>query len=209
MGFEGLDDLLCKVVTVSVGVTELVLDVFLYDEAAEEVRSLIVEALEDRRNASGFKPFVAFVIAFNKMMGVAALDRFSKDDVGAVAVEDEDVAHVAVGGDRKCTWEVGANKILKVLPRKCIGAYFVVAVTMVLWWEEGDVLERERGLMLSGANSLASAFHFSHDSWDRLGEVFANQVAGEAWPGSEETSVNGFAEYRDGRITGGNLEVCG
>ena len=33
--FEGLDGLLCKVVTVIVGVAELVLDIFLCDGAAE------------------------------------------------------------------------------------------------------------------------------------------------------------------------------
>ena len=27
---------------------------------------------------------------------------------------------------------------------------------------------------------------FSHDGWNRLGEVFANQVASEAWPCSEK-----------------------
>ena len=141
-----MDGSLCKVVTVIVGVTELVLDVFLCDGLAEEFRNFIVKALEDRHDANGLEVFVAFIIAFNKVMGVAALDRSSKDGVGVAVVEDEDVTHVAVGGDRKLTWEVGANKILKVLPRKCIGAYLVVAVAMIAWWGEGGFLERERGL---------------------------------------------------------------
>ena len=134
MGFECLDGSLCKVVTVIVGATELVLGVFLCDRAAEEVRNFIAKVLEDRRDASGVEAFVAFVIAFNKVMGMVAADRFSKDGVGVIVVEDEDVAHVAVGGDRELTWEVGANKNLKVLPHKYIGAYFVVAVPMVSWW---------------------------------------------------------------------------
>ena len=76
-------------------------------------------------------------------MGVAAVDGLHKDCVGVVVVEDEDVAHVAVGGDRESTWEVRANKTLKVFPRKRIGAYFVVVVTIVLWGGEWDVVERE------------------------------------------------------------------
>ena len=87
--------------------------------------------------------FVAFVIALNKVMGVAAADGFSKDGVGVVVIENKDVAHVLVGGDRELTWEVGANKTLKVFPRKHIGAYFVVAVPMVSWWGECDVVESE------------------------------------------------------------------
>ena len=60
--------------------------------------------------------FVAFVTSLNKVMGVAAADGFSKDGVGVVAVEYEDVAHVAVEGDRELAWEVGANETLRVLP---------------------------------------------------------------------------------------------
>ena len=45
MGFEGLDGLLCEVVSVIVGIAELVLDIFLCDGAAEEVRNFIVKAL--------------------------------------------------------------------------------------------------------------------------------------------------------------------
>ena len=93
----------------------------------------VVKALEDGHDASSVEAFVAFVIAFNKVMGVAALDRFSKDGVGVEAVEDEDVAHVTVGGDRKLTWEIRANKNPKVFPPKCIGACFAVTVAMVLW----------------------------------------------------------------------------
>ena len=206
VSFEGLDGPLCKVATVIVGVAELVLNVFLCDGAAEDVRNFIVKALEDRRDASVLEAFVAFVITFDKVMGVVAADRFSKDGVGVVIVENKDVAHVAVGGDRNTTWEVRANKTLKVLPSKGSSAYLVVAVAMVSWWGEGGVFRKERGLALRGVDSLASAFHFSHDGWDGLGEVFANQVACEAWPGSEETSVNGLAECWDGWITGGGME---
>ena len=39
--------------------------------------------------------------------------------------------------------------------------------------------------------------------------MFANQDAGEAWPGSEETSINGLAECWDGWITGGDMEEDG
>ena len=56
---------------------------------------------------------------------------------------------------------------------------------------------------------MSRAFHFPHDSWHRLGEVFANQVAGEAWLDSEETGVDGFAECWDGRIPGGSVEEGG
>ena len=45
VSFKGLDGPLCKVVTVIVGVAELVLDVFLCDGAAEKVRNFIVKAL--------------------------------------------------------------------------------------------------------------------------------------------------------------------
>ena len=83
------------------------------------------------------KAFVAFVLALNKVMGVAAPDLFSKYGVGVIVIEDKDVAHVAVGGERESTWEIGANETLKVFPRKYIGAYFVVAVTVVLWGESG------------------------------------------------------------------------
>ena len=89
--------------------------------------------MEDGRDASGVEGFVAFVLAFNKVMGVVAADRLSKDDIGVVVVEDKDVAHISVGGDGESTWEVRANKTLKVFPRKCIGAHFVVAVAMVSW----------------------------------------------------------------------------
>ena len=87
--------------------------------------------------------FVAFVIAFNKVMGMTAADGFSKNGVGVVAVEDKDVSHVSVGGDRESTWEVRANKTLKVFPHKRIGAHFVVAGAMVSWWVECDVVERK------------------------------------------------------------------
>ena len=89
------------------------------------------------------KVFVAFVIALNKVMDVEAVDELSKYGVEVVVIEDEDVAHVSVGGDRESTWEVGANKTHKVFPRKHIGAYFVVAVAMVSWLGECDVMERE------------------------------------------------------------------
>ena len=131
MSFEGLDGPLCKVVKVIVGAAELVLNVFLCDGAAEEVRNFIVKALEDRCDASSLEAFVAFVIAFDKVMGTAAADRFSKDGVGVVVVENGDVTHVALGGDRKLTWEVRANKTLKVLPSIGGSAYLVVAVAMV------------------------------------------------------------------------------
>ena len=62
---------------------------------------------------------------------------------------------------------------------------------------------------VAGTDSLARAFHFPHDGWDRLGEVFTNQVADQARPGSEETSVDGFAEYWDDGITGGSVEEGG
>ena len=74
---------------------------------------------------------VAFVIAFNKVVGVAAADRFSKYGVGVVVLEYKDVAHVSVGGYRKSTCEVRANKTLEVFPRECVGADFVVAAVMV------------------------------------------------------------------------------
>ena len=153
--------------------------------------------------------FVAFVIAFDKVMGMAAADRFSKDGVGVVVGENKDVTLVVVGGDRKLTWEVRANKTLKVLPSKGSSTNLVVVVAMVSWWGEIGVFKRERGLTLRGADFLVSAFNFSWDGWDGLGEVLANQVAGEAWPGSKETSVNGFAECRDGRVTGGSVEEGG
>ena len=44
VGLEGLNGALCKVVTVIVGVVELVLDVLLCDGAAEVVRNFIVNA---------------------------------------------------------------------------------------------------------------------------------------------------------------------
>ena len=88
------------------------------------------------------KVVVPFVIALNKVVGMAAPDGFSKYGVGVGVIEDKDVAHIAVGGDRESTWEVGANETLKVLPRKRVGAYFVVAVTMVSWGGEWDVMGR-------------------------------------------------------------------
>ena len=74
---------------------------------------------------------------------------------------------------------------------------------------EWDIVESELELTLRGADPLARAFHFSHDVWNRLWEVLANQVAGQAWPGSEETSVDGFAECRDCRVTGSSVEEGG
>ena len=84
------------------------------------------------------KAVVAFIIALNKVLGVAAPDGFREYDVGVVVVGDKDVAHVAVGGDGESTWEVGGNKTLKV----CVGAYFVVAVAMVSWVGEWDIMKR-------------------------------------------------------------------
>ena len=173
--------------------------------------------MEDRRAASSLKAFVAFVIAFHKVMDMAAADRFDKDGVvGVVVIENEDITHVAVGGNRKRTWEVRANETLKVLPSKGGSADFMLAVAMVSWWGEDSVFDRARSLTLCGvdvtlcgADFLASVFHFSHDSWHQLGEVFANQVTGEVWPGSEETSVDGFVECQDGWITGGGMEQDG
>ena len=91
------------------------------------------------------KAVVAFVIALNKVVGVAAPDGFSKYGVGIVVIEDKGVAHILVGGDRESTWEVGANETLKVFPRKRVGAYFVVAVAMVTWGGEWDVMGRGEG----------------------------------------------------------------
>ena len=116
--------------------------------------------MENGRDASGVEAFVAFVIAFNKVMGMGAADRFSKDGIEIVVVEYKDVAHVSVGGYRESTWEVRANKTLEVFPRECIGAHFVVAVAMVLWWGECDIVEREWRYTLRGTNPLACAFHF-------------------------------------------------
>ena len=110
--------------------------------------------------------FVTFVIAFNKVMGMAAVDRFSKDGVGGVVVEYKDVARVSMGGYRELTWEVRANKTLEAFPRKRIGAHFVVAVAMVSWWRECDVVEREWRRSLRGTDPLACALHFSHDGWN-------------------------------------------
>ena len=62
---------------------------------------------------------------------------------------------------------------------------------------------------MGGADSLARVFHFPHDGWDRFLEELANQVAGEAQPGSEETVVNGFAEWWDRWVTGGSVEEVG
>ena len=56
--------------------------------------------------------FVAFVIAFNNVMGMAAADRFSKYGVGVGVVEYKDVAHVSVRIYGESTWELRANKTL-------------------------------------------------------------------------------------------------
>ena len=112
-----------------VGIAELALDVFSVMERRR--------VLEDGCDASGLEAFVAFVIAFKKVMGMVTADRFSKDGAGIVVVENEDVTYVTVGGDRKLTWEVRANTTLKVLSSKGGSAYLVVAVGMVLWWGEG------------------------------------------------------------------------
>ena len=119
---------------------------------------------------------VAFVIVFNKVTGMAASDRLRKDSTGVVVIENEDVTHVAVGGDRKATWEVRANETLKVLPSKGGSVYFVVAFAMLLWWGECSVYDRERSVMLRGVDvtlreedSLTSAFHFPHNGLDGFG----------------------------------------
>ena len=104
MGCEGSDDPICKVVTMIVGITKLVLDVLLCDRAACEVRDLIVFALEDWRDVSGLEAFVGFVISFDKVMGMVAADWISKDCVGIIVIENENITHVAVGCNRKATW---------------------------------------------------------------------------------------------------------
>ena len=53
-----------------------------------------------------------------------------------------------MGGDRESTWEAGVKDTQKVFQRKRIGAYFVVAVTMVAMvsWG-GKVRRRGEGVM--------------------------------------------------------------
>ena len=61
---------------------------------------------------------------------MVAVNWISKNGVGIIFIENEDITHVTVGGNRKSAWEVRTNKALKVLPYKGVSPHFIVFIAI-------------------------------------------------------------------------------
>lgn len=104
MGFEGLDSSLCNILLVVICVTDLVFQFLFLDAFDHFFGHFVVKSLYDRVNSSFLEFFVACIVAFNEVSSALGFDRFSKNGIGIVIIQDEDVVVISGGRYRKTTW---------------------------------------------------------------------------------------------------------
>ena len=86
MAFERPDCSLSKVVTMIVGICEMIVELFGFDGCNEFFINFVIESLESWNDSCLFKLVVAKVIASNEVVGLSAFDGCSKDCIAVIIV---------------------------------------------------------------------------------------------------------------------------
>ena len=104
-------------------------------------------------------------VAFDEMLGLSALDWFSKDSVGFKVVENEDVVHASAGNEGEPAGEIRGNNTCFFINGKDRGTDLVILIHVAS-------RRRQRRFRLGfglgrGADELSRTLHSSNDSWGR------------------------------------------
>ena len=86
---------------VSVGISELILEVFGGDGRTHGVRDLVVNFVKDWINSHSLQFGIASIVPFNEMVCLPTLDWMDKDCARIMIVEEKDIVHTTGGGEWK------------------------------------------------------------------------------------------------------------
>ena len=86
MAFERPDCVFSKVVTMIVGICDLIVELFGFDGCNEFLGNFVVNSLESWNDSCLFKLVVAEVLASNEVVGLSAFDWRCKDCIAVIIV---------------------------------------------------------------------------------------------------------------------------
>lgn len=137
MGFECLNCSFCWVPFVHVSVDQLAVKIFCSYAGHECIGDFIVKSVQNWFDSCICESFVACITSLDQMVCSSAFDWFTKNDIGIIVTECENMTVAFVAAPWKHAREVCACQSFEFFKFKCIDCDLVASVnagSRWVWW---------------------------------------------------------------------------